>query len=180
MLEILKRRLPTRADTFLALSVATLLIFSWELRSLFYNAPAFFLSFTLGEFLSITAYMLAVGFLETLASTLFAVVLAVLLPGIVLRDGFADKASFLFIAAAAVSINLQFNMSNQPDVAFLVGQLVFLLLLWLGSVILVHFVAPLRKITLDIFDRLTVFTYIYLPLGALSLLVVMFRLLVTR
>jgi len=35
----------------------------------------------------------------------------------------------------------------------------------------------LRKIVLDVLDRLTIFSYLYLPLGIISLLVVIVRLL---
>jgi len=177
MPEFLKRRSPAKNEIFLALSVLTLLVFSWELRSLFFNAPAFFLSYTLGEFLAITAYMLAVALIETSLMILVVVILALLLPGIVLRDGFAYKAAFLFIAIAIISIFLQFNMTNQPRINFLVTQLILILVLWLVPVMLVHFIAPLRKFILDLFDRLTIFSYIYLPLGVFSLFVVIVRLL---
>ena len=175
MPEFIKRRLPGKNDIFLALSVATVLIFSWELRSLFYNAPAFFLSYSLGEFLSISAYMLATALIETILVMSVAVTLAFILPGVILRDGFAYKASFLLIALAIVSVYLQFNMTNQPKISFLMTQLILVLGLWLAPVLLVQFIAPLRKFVLDLFDRLTIFSYVYLPLGFLSLLVVIVR-----
>lgn len=176
MPEFLKRRLPAKSEIFLALSVVTLLVFSWELRSLFYNAPAFLLSYTLARILSIAAYMLAVALLETLTVTLFAVALAMILPGAILRNGFSYKASFLFIALAVVSIQLQFTMNNQPKISYLVGKLVFALFLWLIPVLLVQFFPRIRALVLDLFDRLTIFSYIYLPLGILSLFVMIVRL----
>lgn len=175
MPEFLKRRLPARNEFFPTLSVATLLVFSWELRSLFYNAPAFFLSYSLGEFLSIAAYMLATALIETLLVTSFVVLLAFVLPGAILRNGFAYKASFLLVAIAIVFIYLQFNMTNQPKMGFLLTQLVLILVLWLIPVLLVQFIQPVRNFILDLFDRLTIFSYVYLPLGILSLLVVIVR-----
>ena len=176
MPEFIKRRLPARNDIFLALSVATLLIFTWELRSLFFNAPAFLLSYTAGQILSITAYMLGVALLETLAVMLTVIVLAVILPCVVLRDRFSCKASFLFIALAVVSIQLQFTMSNQPRISYLAGKLFLAFILWLAPVLLVQFIPRFRTFILDLFDRLTIFSYIYLPLGVLSLLVMVVRL----
>lgn len=177
MPEFLKRRIPAKNELFLTLSVATLLVFSWELRSLFYNAPAFFLSYTLDEFLSIAAYMLATALIETLLAVLLVTILAIILPGMVLRDGFAYKASFLLIALAIVSAVLQFTMTNQPKLNLLLAQPIIIFVLWLVPVLLIHFITPLRKFILDLFDRLTIFSYIYLPLGFLSLLVVIVRLL---
>ncbi len=175
--DFFKRRLPARNETLLVLSLAAFLVFSWSLRTLFYQAPAFILSYNLWEILSIAAYMLAFALLETLLATLFTVVLAVILPAVLFRDGFACKASFALLAAAAISIHLQFVMTNQPKTSFLLLELGRGFALWLVPVLLTRYVGFLRKIVLDVLDRLTIFSYLYLPLGIISLLVVIVRLL---
>jgi len=175
--DFFKRRLPARNETLLVLSLAAFLIFSWSLRTLFYQVPAFILSYNLWEILSIAAYMLAFALLETLLATLFTVILAVILPAVLFRDGFAYKASFALLAAAAISIHLQFVMTNQPKINFLLLELGRGFALWLVPVLLTRYVGFLRKIVLDVLDRLTIFSYLYLPLGIISLLVVIVRLL---
>ena len=177
MSAFLKRRLPATNEIFLALSMAAFLIFSWSLRTLFYDVPAFLLSYTLVEVLSIAAYMLAFALLETLAITIAAVFLAAILPGVILRDGFSYKASFLFIALGAISVHLQMVMTNQPKINFLLLELGRGLAVWLVLVLLTRFAAAIRKIVLDVLDRMTIFSYIYVPLGVLSLIVVIVRLL---
>ncbi len=173
----IEHRLPARNEMFLALSMAAFLVFTWTLRALFFNFPAFMLSYSMGEILVIAAYMLAFALLETLLVMLVMVFLAVLLPGVLLKDGFSYKASFFFIAFAVISIHLQYIMTNQPKISFLALELVRALILWLVPVLLVQFIKILRKIVMDILDRLTIFSYIYIPLGAISLLVVLIRLL---
>ena len=161
----------------LALSMAAFLVFTWSMRALFFNFPAFMLSYTMGEILVIAAYMLAFALLETLVVILAMVLLAVILPGALLKEGFSYKASFCFIAFAAISIHLQYTMTNQPKISYLALELGRALVLWLIPVLLVRFVGVVRKIVMDVLDRLTIFSYIYLPLGIISLFAVTIRLL---
>lgn len=177
MIAILKGRLPASNEMLLVLSTAAFLVFTWSVRALFFNVPAFLLSYTVGEILIIAAYMLAFALLETLLMTLLLIVVAALLPARWFKEGFSYKASFLLIAFGVISIHLQFVMTNQPKVDFLLLALARALALWLILVLLTHFVSSIRKVVMDILDRLTIFSYLYLPLGALSLLVVTFRLL---
>ena len=161
----------------LALSMAAFLVFTWSMRALFFNFPAFILSYTIGEILVIAAYMLAFALLETLMVILVMVLLAVILPGALLREGFSYKASFCFITFAAISIHLQYVMTNQPNISYLALELGRALILWLIPVLLVRFVSVVRKVVMEVLDRLTIFSYIYLPLGIISLFVVIIRLL---
>lgn len=176
MLDFLKRRLPDNREIVLALSMAAFLVFTWSLRSFFYNVPAFLLSYSLGEILAIAAYMLAFALLETTIIMLVMLALAVVLPGPLLRNGFSYKTAFLLLALGAVSIHLQFIMTNQPKINFLLFELGRGLAVWLAAVLLTRYVAAIQKIVMDVLDRLTIFIYIYIPLGLLSLVVVLIRL----
>lgn len=175
MSAFLKRRLPETKEIFLALSMATFLVFSWSLRSLFYNVPALLLSFLPGDILFIIAYMFAFALLESLAVTVGMLSLAVVLPGVILKDGFAYKASYFFIAMGILSVYLQFVMNNQPRINFLLIEIGKALAGWLAAVALTRYVPPVQKIILELLDRITIFSYIYLPLGLISLFIVIFR-----
>jgi hypothetical protein len=172
-----KRRLPAKSELFLVLSTAAFLIFTWSVRALFFNFPAFLLSYAVGEILVIAAYMLAFALLETLLVTLVLIVIAALLPEVLFTRGFSYKASFFLIAFGVISIHMQYVMTNQPKTDFLLMELVRALALWLIPVLLIHYVGAIRRIIMDVLDRLTIFSYVYLPLGLISLLVVTFRLL---
>ena len=175
--DFLQPHLPDRTEMLLVLSTAAFLVFTWSMRALFFNFPAFLLSYKLGEILVIAAYMLATALLETLLVTFVLIAVAAILPRKLFREGFSYKASFFLIAFGAISIHMQFVMTNQPKPDFLILELVRALALWIAPVLLTYFVTPVRKFVLDLLDRLTIFSYIYLPLGLLSLLVVTFRLL---
>jgi hypothetical protein len=72
---------------------------------------------------------------------------------------------------------MQYVMNNQPKMNFLLLELGRALALWLIPVLLVRYVSVVRKLVMDVLDRLTIFSYIYFPLGLISLLVVAVRLL---
>lgn len=174
--EFFTQRLPEKKELTLALSGLTFLVFGWQLRALFYNFPAFLLSYTVGEILVIAAYMLAFALIETAVVMAFVLVLAIILPHKLFAEGFSYKSFFLFLSLGAVSVYLQYVMNNQPKIAFLARELAYGLAAWILLSLLTYFVPVVKKIILDILDRLTIFTYIYIPLGILSLLVVTFRL----
>jgi hypothetical protein len=177
ILEFFTKRLPEKKEITLALAGLTFLVFGWELRTLFFNFPAFLLSYTVGEILSIAAYMLSFALLETAIVMVFALFVAIILPHKLFAEGFSYKAFFLFVGMATISIHLQYVMNNQPKISFLVRELAIGLAIWILFSLLTYFVPIVKKIVLDILDRLTIFSYIYIPLGFLSLFVVTFRLL---
>lgn len=177
ILELFTKRLPEKKEITLALAGLTFLVFGWELRALFFNFPAFLLSYTVGEILSITAYMLSFALLETTIVMVLALFMAIILPRKLFAEGFSYKAFFLFVGMAAISIHLQYVMNNQPKISFLVRELAIGLAIWILFSLLTYFVPILKKIVLDVLDRLTIFSYIYIPLGFLSLFVLTFRLL---
>ena len=173
--DILKRRFPARSDILLVASMASFCLFSWELRNYFYQVPALMLSYRLWDLVSIAAYALAFALFETVLVMAVMLALAFLLPGFALRDGFGYKGSFLILALAAVSIHLQLVMNNQPKPQFLFAELARLLGMWLIPVLLIHFIPQVKKIVLEVLDRLTIFGYVYIPLGIASLLIVIVR-----
>ncbi len=177
ILDFLNRRMPARNDIFLALSMAVFIIFSWSLRALFFNLPSFRLSHTNGEILIVAAYTLMIALFESLFVTFGMAILAVLLPGAILKEGFSYKASYFLIASAIIFIHVQSVLTNQTTISYLVIQFALMFAIWLGLVLLTVYVGAVRKIVLDVLDRLTIFSYIYIPLGVVSMLVVFVRLL---
>jgi hypothetical protein len=176
VLDFLKRRLPARSDIVLVASTAVFLVFSWSLRSIFFQYPSYILSYTVWEIFAIVAYHMAFALLESALVVAVFVTVAFLLPGKWFKEGFAWKASLGIITLAALSIYLQAVMNNQPKINWLAMQLGRGVLAWLAAMLVTHFVPFVRKILLDILDRLTVFLYLYLPIGLVSLLVVIVRL----
>ncbi len=177
LFDFFKRRLPARGDLTLAFSMAAFLVFSWSLRGLFFKFQAYLLSYSIWDLLVIVAYMLAFALVETLLAMTLMTALALILPAAFLKEGFSYKASFFFLAFGLVSVHLQLVMTNQPTTRFLLLELGWGLALWLALAMLTHYVGAVRKVVLDALDRLVIFSYIYIPLGMISLVVIVLRLL---
>lgn len=170
-----KRRIPAREEIKLVFSMAAFCVFTWALQNYFYQFPALLLSHNVWDLLSIAAYTLSFALIESFLTTVFVALLAFILPGFLLRNGFAYKGALVILATAVVSIHLQIVMNNQPQVSFLVVEFALWIALWLVPVLLTGYVPAVRKIVLDLLDRLTIFCYIYVPLGIISLFVVIVR-----
>ena len=119
--------------------------------------------------------MMASALLESLLVAGVLVLLAMLLPASWLREDFAYKSFVILAALTGASIYLQRVLRSSwpsPQIVItswaapLVG---IVLLLTLGRLL-----PRFKIILLDVQDRLSIMLYVYVPLGILSLFVVVF------
>jgi hypothetical protein len=129
------------------------------------------LRFTIAEIAEIFAFMMAFAFLESLALTMFLVLLSALLPLAWLKEGFALKAFASIIVLAIASLSFQhFLTSGFPSPLLLMSSCILPLGL-IGLLFVVIRSRPrLQNVLSGIQDRLSIMLYIYVPLGFLSLL----------
>jgi hypothetical protein len=185
LIDRLRARFPSRRETVQVLGVVLFVVFGWAIRGFLFKIPSFTLYFGLGANLAILSYMLAFALLESIIVTGSLVLLSVLLPARWLRDGF-DYKGFIIVLVAAVSMILFENYykadffkdilagATYPFPPFIWGTIgaVLLLaaLLWLA-----HAQPQFRKYALFVVEQLSLFTYIYVPLGLIGLAVVLIR-----
>lgn len=181
----IRARLPVQKDMFLVFGVVLFAVFGWSIRGFFYKLPAFSLYFGLDANLAILCYMMAFALLESLLVTSALVAIAAILPFGWLRSGFAYKG-FLIILVATVAMIL-FEGWYKADFFkdILAGQTYpippFILgvagsVLGLGTLLwLFHWQPRLQRYALDIVERMSLFAYIYVPLGVVGLAVVLVR-----
>jgi len=180
-----RSRFPARSDILQVFSLVLFAVCGWSIRGFLYKIPAFSLYFGLGANLAVLCYMLSFALLESILVTAILVVLAALLPARILKEGFAYKG-FLAVVVLTIAMILfegyyqveyfkdilAHNYSSIPPFAAgLFGAAVALTaLLWLF-----HRWPSLQKYPLFVLDQLSLFTYIYVPLGLLGLIVVIAR-----
>lgn len=175
-LEFIRNRLPYRSEIIAVLGVAVFACFSWTILRFFNKFSSFLLYLTVAEIAEIFAFMMAFALLESLVVTGILVVLSGILPPGWLRAGFSVKGLVVIFIYGSASLILQKTIPDQfPSLIWLgLGTLVPLgliiaLLLFIGS-------RPrIRGILLNFQDRLTIMMYIYIPLGVLCLMIVLFR-----
>ena len=177
-MDFIKHRFPDRRETTLVFSAVVFAVFTWAVRSYIYKFPSFILYFDLWDILAILAQMLTFALLESLLVTGLLVGLSTLLPGTWLRTGFAWKGFITVLVAALTSLYLKVAMTNQPTVKFLLTTLIVTFVTWLGLILTAHFWLSFRRILLDVADRLSIFLYVYLPLGLVSVAIVIIRIII--
>jgi hypothetical protein len=155
----------------------TLFIFSsWTLLHFFWEFPSWSFFLNMREILAVLAYSLSVNLLESVIVTSGLVVLAAILPGKWFRD------VFISVGAAFVTLILGFLMyflyqfqsrGDYPSEAikaipFLFAGIIFL------AFLLGHW-AFTRKILEIVSDRAIVFLYLFVPLGIISIILVVLQ-----
>lgn len=178
-------RMPARHEALQVFSVVLFAVFGWSIRGFLYKIPAFTLYFGLGVNLAILSYMLAFALLESLLVTCGLLLLCALLPSRFLQVGFAYKG-FLIVAVATISMILfetYYRVEYFKDIMardyssippFIIGTIAcgaaLAALLWLF-----HRQPRLQRYSLHVIEQISVFTYIYVPLGLVGLFVVLAR-----
>ncbi|HTP02506.1 MAG TPA: hypothetical protein VMJ64_14120 [Anaerolineales bacterium] len=180
-----RSRLPARRDILGVFSAVLFVVFGWSIRGFLYKIPAFALYFGLGTNLAILCYMFAFALIESILVTGTLVVVAAILPPGVFRQGFSYKGFIVVLVASVAMILFEGyyqsaffkdimagNDSSIPP--FVLGSVASLIalaaLLWVA-----HVQPRVRRVAQYIVDQLSIFAYIYVPLGLLGLAVVILR-----
>lgn len=118
--------------------------------------------------------MMAFAFLESLLITGVLVALSAILPSKWLRDGFAYKGLIVIALATAFSILLQRTLHGEyPDLPVLT-LIWFIPLIWIVVFIILAERKPrVQRILLEIAERISILLFLYIPIGMISLIVVM-------
>ncbi len=184
-MQSIRGRLPSRSDTLQVFGVVSFLVFGWSIRGFFYKIPSFTLYFGLTANLAILGYMFAFALLESGLVMAFLLVLSVLLPAGILKQGFAYKAFIILLVATAASIvfeswyRVDFFKDMMAGMTYMVAP--FLIGIAVAILLLVallwgfHAWPRLQKYAVFVMEQLSIFTYIYVPLGLLGLIVVLIR-----
>lgn len=172
----LGNRFPHRNEVISVLGVSVFVCHSWSIRGFLNDLPSLLLYFRLQEILVVFAYMMAFALLESLLITAGLAVAGAFLPSKLLKDGFAYKG-LIFVAVGSIGAYvLQKNLRYEfPSTQMLALNLVIPLVLIALLIAASHLWGPLRKVLLDIQDRLSIMLYIYVPIGLISFIVVVFR-----
>ena len=178
-------RLPERNELREVFNVVLFSVFGWSIRGFLFKMPALTLYFGLKNNLAVLCYMLAFALVESLIVTSVLVLISMLLPARVLQQGFAYKG-FLTILVASVALILfqgfsQVNffkdmlVNNYSSVPPLVVGLVVAV----AALVLLFWIFQrwprFQKYLLTLVEQFGVFTYIYVPLGLIGLMVVIIR-----
>ncbi len=179
LLRFISNRLPNKQSVLRVYAISVLLTYSWTMLVSFWKLPSWLFFLGVWEILSIYAYSFLVNFIESVILIMFVLFLSVILPARWWRNGFVVKSITVFvILIASILLRLRIYRLEELREAFVESQLVW----WVCSMalaILFGWVLSCFKGAVNLIesfaDRVIIFLYIYLPLTALSLLVIFFR-----
>lgn len=175
-MHFLARRLPDRQEILLALGSVIFVVYGWALRGFLYQFSSFILFHSVGDILAIFAYVMALALLESLTVLGGLLLASLVLPPGWFRAGFPYKALLALLVAAAAAVGLEnYLTKNMSSEVLLLGGLAVSIILWIGLVWLCERGERIRAVLMDLMDRLQIFTYIFVPIGVLSLLIVLLR-----
>ncbi len=172
----LSGRIPARGEVLTVFNFALFAIASWSVRAFLFKFPSFRLYFDIPDILSILLYMLAFALLESIALTLLLVIASALLPPTWLKSGFDYKGFLAVLVVGIASILLQYSeVPDFPPLRWLAAGTAACLLAWGLLALGLHFLPRLRTVVLGFVERFAIFSYIYVPLGTIGILVVLIR-----
>jgi len=174
MLAILKNRFPRLQQILAIYGLISLIIYCWTLIWFFWKLPSWEYFMTAGEIAIVLAYAMATNFLESLTVLLMPLFLCAVLPAKWFKDFFLSRGSALVILGLGyimyISLHITSNDDSYPTnivrLIPVIGLLILILSFMAGRISL------LRKLSEELADRAIIFAYIFLPVGFISLLVV--------
>ena len=177
MFPALKNRLPAFSQVFAVFGVISLIVYCWTLIWFFWKLPSWEYFMNLEELSTLFAYIMATNLLESLAVLLVVLFLCILLPAKWFKDVFLSSGASLVILSLGYLMYLSSHIASNDDsyptnmvrLIPAVGLLILLL------TFLATRVSILRRLLEGFVDRAVIFSYVFLPIGLVSLLVVIGR-----
>lgn len=178
---LLRSRLPGRSEALPVFSLAIFYIFSWTIFRMFYELPSWLYYLSLFNILVLVAYSMMFALLESVLLFSFTCLVSLILPENLFRARFVAQGSLLvsLVCFAAVTaqrrlgwlLQMQAWQTIVVPLAFILVSIALLVL----SAWLFKRVPRIPALIQGLSERMSVFAYLYLPLGLLSLVVVIFR-----
>ena len=174
-------KIPTRRESLPVFSLILFIVYSWTIYRMLFQIPSWLYSHSKTGIFFLAAYVFAVALIESLL--LFGIVLLInlILPRRIFRDQFIVQGSLMVIACTIWALILKFQSDNSGSKDFLEVSawiLIFLLSLLLLAVVSSFLMQryPRGKTVLEaIADRMIIFAWIYVPVGLVSLAIVLVR-----
>lgn len=173
---LIRSRLAPWSEIQPLLAVAVVLVHSWSVLRFLPNVSSWLFHLSVWDVLGIFAYAQVYAMLESLSITSVVLLLAALLPARWLRAQLAARGSALLLVNAAWAIAVHFTekLPLWPSKRFMLAAVVYA-----GTLAAVPFLTQrsqrLERLLASLADRCQVLLYVYVPLAALCVIVIIIR-----
>lgn len=175
-MQLIKARLPTSDQALPVLSVILFFSFTWTLYVMFWTIPSWLGDMPVSQMLVLAAYVLSFALLESVLIMAGLLLLAFVLPARFFKDKFTSVGSILVLLLGLGAYYAQPRLDELRAVRnlFLFEIPILFLVIILALVVVLSLVlgrlSKMEKLVTAFAEKMTVFSYIYLPLGLLSFL----------
>lgn len=177
MLQVLMKRLPNIEAILPVYAILVFILYGWETIAFFWKVPAWLFYLGLGEVGVIYSYGVVNEFVESLAYLILLLMLAAILPASILKEKFQTRATlialFLLGSVYLISYLIAFQEVERVKAALFTistGMVLDILLLWLSAKF-----AFLERAIIFLTNQVTIFLYVYAPITAIALVVILIR-----
>lgn len=174
-------RLPDRSEITPVFSAVVFIFFSWSLYRMFWQVPSWLYYLKVWDVLILAAYVVSFALFESLVVMGFMLFLAFILPARYLKERFIVQGSLLvfLIGAGAVALQRKIGVIYKQEIWQILAYPALALIALIGLIIAAAFIfnrfPHLARLAAGLADRMTIFAYIYVPMGLLGLAVVIWR-----
>ena len=170
----LKQRFPPWNEILAVYAFIVFAVFSWDIYTFLYYVPSRLLNVGLGGILILFFFQMAFALLESLLVCALMLLLCFLLPGRWLRDSFGTSGFLITVAGASLSL-LSVRFTSYPLPPAFWAVIAACVIVLLASIIILNKFPKIQKGLLSFVKRFGIFTYIYVPLGAIGILIFIAR-----
>ena len=179
----IKSKLPGRTEIFPVFSTILFFVFTWAIYIIIFYLPSWLKELTAWEILITSAYLLYFALFESIFVLSSMVLLCVVLPPRFFKEHFVPQG-FSLIALASLAAYLGhprldelINLEPRNFALLLLSALTVTIALTISLSVILDRLPSLNRALAAFAERMTIFAYIYLPLGILSLFAVVLRIL---
>ena len=170
------KKIPRWEQVIPVYAVIVMMVYVWSLFQYFWRLSSWLNFSTLGQVGGIYVYTVAVNFVESLLVLLVLLALSAVLPAAWFSDEFVVKGSTLTLLVLGGL--MVFNQTLFEDVlhpSILLPKVLAFAVVTAFLVFLFGRVGFLKKTMEEVANRMTVFLYLWMPITAISILVLLTR-----
>jgi hypothetical protein len=170
------KRLPTTQQTAAVYGVIVLIVYGWTLYWFAWKLPSWLYFLSVGEMLVSLAYSMVVNFIESLIVLVILLLICAILPPYWFRERFTALGTALVVLVMVALAYYLGTIIALQDFPPYLGW--YILSAAAGIALAVFFISRIKllaKLLEEIANRAVIFLYVFLPISAISFIVVLIR-----
>jgi len=176
LIRALIERFPSTAKLNSTFALILLVIHTWSVWQFLYRLPSYLMYLDLLNLLAVFAYYMAFAFVESIILLVLFGMIAIILPKNWYADHFEAVNLPIVLGMAVSAAKYQQQIGNTySGISSILTWFGFTFLIVLSLALIFGIIGPLRKLSGKVMERISIMSYLYIPIGLFSLLVVVFR-----